>query len=648
MLKRLQKQTPLAVMAALALGLVLAGLAAPLAAQTSNPAPPELETAARQIAAARLGVPESEITTIGSATVPLTELGTVVYDFKLAHEPTDSYLQVTVDDAGVEQDLETLFTQEQDQHYAKYGALSPEFHQTLIDAPPGTSFEALIYVRMPFVEPAIQRPDPDTDPTEADVEAAATANDTDRQQAVAAAVQPVVDQLTGMGFLAEVDDLAPVVHTVVPSDILLNDIAWWGEVLQIESGEELAEPMLEIQLPACQTNVVHNQGITGAGTRLAAIEVGGQMNASNPFFSCLTQNTLFSCQSSHSAAVSGIIASNNTARLGHAYNTCLYLGGSCGGWPWQLRYATNWAAWQNARAFNLSFGAYRNGYVGGLDRYYDGLVQSGWRTVVPAAGNSGSGGYVASPGTAYNVVTVGSDDDRNTTYWPDDVMSSFSSTLNPRSWIGDRIKPEVTAPGTNINSTTNSSPWTGAVGSGTSFAAPAVTGISGLLMQRSPGLRVWPEAVKAILMASAEHNIEGAARLSNRDGAGAVVADRADRVARKVSGVGNWGGRYYNCSSPWLQSLTTVNLTAGQRIRFDMTWDASPNAWGYWWRPGADLDLWVSGPTSWLVAGSFSWDNTYEIVDFTAPATGSYNFQVRKYRCTANPYWLGWAWHIVP
>lgn len=379
------------------------------------------------------------------------------------------------------------------------------------------------------------------------------------------------------------------------------------------------------------------------------IEVGGQINTANPFLSsCVTQDTTYSCLHAHATAVAGIVKSSSTSRLGHSYNACVWIGGSCFGSSSQLANRSTAAANWGARTFNLSFGAYLGGNLGTLDRYYDGLVLNRWRSVVVAAGNSGSAGVVASPATAYNVVAVGSYDDRNTTYWPDDVMSGFSSTINPNSWIGDRTKPEVAAPGSNLDSTTNASPWTGAVGSGTSYAAPAVTGISALLMERNVALRVWPEAVKAILMATAEHNIEGATRLSTRDGAGGVVADRADDVARRRPGSGNWGGRYYSCTSPNLTTLTTFTATAGQRLRIAMAWDTNPNYALYTSRPVADLDLWVRGPSGWLVAGSFSWDNTYEIVDFVAPASGTYTVQARKYRCSSNPYWLGWAWHPVP
>jgi hypothetical protein len=49
-----------------------------------------------------------------------------------------------------------------------------------------------------------------------------------------------------------------------------------------------------------------------------------------------------------------------------------------------------------------------------------------------------------------------------------------------------------------------------------------------------------------------------------------------------------------------------------------------------------------------LVTASSSWDNTYEIVDFTAPTTGVYKLRVHKFRCDMSPRYLGYAWYQLP
>jgi hypothetical protein len=169
-----------------------------------------------------------------------------------------------------------------------------------------------------------------------------------------------------------------------------------------------------------------------------------------------------------------------------------------------------------------------------------------------------------------------------------------------------------------------------------------VTGVAALLIQRNSSLAVWPEAIKAILMTTAVHNIEGDARLSNKDGAGGIAADRADDVARGVNG--NWGAESYSCSTPTAHDVATISLTGGQRTRATIAWDNDPNYSSYASQPGADLDFQVINPSGSVVASSASYDNTYEIVDFTPTTTGSYKLRVNKYRCDYSPRWLGWAW----
>ena len=87
-------------------------------------------------------------------------------------------------------------------------------------------------------------------------------------------------------------------------------------------------------------------------------------------------------------------------------------------------------------------------------------------------------------------------------------MYACSSFGDPTSQNGDREKPELVAPAANIEMV-DPGPANLAVDSGTSFAAPHVTGVTALLMQQNSRLTIWPEITRAVLMASATHNIEG-------------------------------------------------------------------------------------------------------------------------------------------
>jgi hypothetical protein len=75
-----------------------------------------------------------------------------------------------------------------------------------------------------------------------------------------------------------------------------------------------------------------------------------------------------------------------------------------------------------------------------------------------------------------------------------------------------------------------------------------------------------------------------------------------------------------------------------------MVYDQNPSYASYGTQPSADLDLQIVSPGSALVAASVSFDNTYEIVDFTATTAGNYTMRVSRLRCDLTPAAVGWAW----
>ncbi len=103
---------------------------------------------------------------------------------------------------------------------------------------------------------------------------------------------------------------------------------------------------------------------------------------------------------------------------------------------------------------------------------------------------------------------------------------------------------------------------------GTSFAAPAVAGEAALLMSENASLKMWPEAVRA----------------------------------------------------------------AGEKKRVVVAWNSeSMGAYGSD-RLNVDLDLIIKSTTGIYLGNSTSWDNNYEIVEFTAPGDGIYTAEIHKHR----------------
>ena len=195
-------------------------------------------------------------------------------------------------------------------------------------------------------------------------------------------------------------------------------------------------------------------------------------------------------------------------------------------------------------------------------------------TVVVAAGNFGLNalgqenyGTISAPGNDPSVITVGSVNFKGTTARSDDTVNMFSSRGPTRSsWtdslgvrrVDNLLKPDLVAPGNAIvgaAATTASSTaptWntlaslyfsqlvtsTGIAQyygesqmrlSGTSIAAPAVSGAVALLLQQNPGLT--PALVKAILQYSAQP-IAGASLL--QQGAGLLNVNGAVALAKAL------------------------------------------------------------------------------------------------------------------
>lgn len=119
--------------------------------------------------------------------------------------------------------------------------------------------------------------------------------------------------------------------------------------------------------------------------------------------------------------------------------------------------------------------------------------------VVASAGNSGNScGAINSPAAMYaNALTVA---------W---TTSSVTNNLSGSSSVGpvtadgsNRMKPDISAPGSSVCSTIPTSPWFGTK-SGTSMSGPHVAGVAALLMSAFPELRNDPPAVRDILQQSA-------------------------------------------------------------------------------------------------------------------------------------------------
>lgn len=195
---------------------------------------------------------------------------------------------------------------------------------------------------------------------------------------------------------------------------------------------------------------------------------------------------------SHGTMTSGIIgAQGNNARgtTGVIWNSKLLpvavLDDSGNGSTVSVALGINYAVHQGAKIISLSLGGSEPDSI--LEEQINYALNQGV-VIVAAAGNNGCD-CLSYPARYGGVISVGSVNSNN-------VKSGFSN-------YGNRL--DIMAPGTNICSTAwSASNQTSnyACGDGTSFSAPLVSGVVGLLLAQNPSLT--PSQVRAALINSAK------------------------------------------------------------------------------------------------------------------------------------------------
>ncbi len=618
--------------------------------------PPDAGEIAVSLVAARLGIDPADLQVVNVADTSLAAGERPIVSAKVI-DPEGAIYGVAFDDGGKEVDLDALVADSRRNQRERFGAVDPALDAAL-QAAPDDRRPVLIWLAGASSE-LPPRPDANgvgLDPAEIDKVLAEI--DARRLDVVA----PIVDAV--LADVARYDDaavgLAPTPAIAATLDArAIAELAHDERIDTIYDAPAAAEELAAAK-QATGVDRVHGTGITGAGVRVGVIETGGRAEQSSLLLRPIVQDPLNVCATptTHTTNVTSVIVGRRLNFFGQlvgedgvAFGSDVRVGGSCANLPAELQTAATRAANWGARVLNLSFGSDTNLAVGGQDRFFDDLVHNRWRTVAksagnracPALGNSPADSEVTSPGLGYNVVTVGGFNDAGTGQWSDDTMYSCSSFGDPISTHNDREKPELAAPGANIT-LVDPGPANMSAHSGTSFAAPHVAGTTALLMQKNSRLAIWPEIVRAILMASATHNIEGATRLSDQDGAGGLVADRAAGIVENPAA---WNGVRFDCSTPRTLDLTTRGVGPRTHHRVAISWTTDPSFSDYTNRPSADIDLQVVNPLGQVVASSSSWDNTSEIVEFDSWTAGTFTVRAVNFRCDL-PTYVGWAWDTQP
>ncbi len=537
---------------------------------------------------------------------------------------------VDLDEAGNVTDIKAAKTLEYAKYREKYGKKEIELYEKLQKMNPDDTVEVGIWL-----SPIVDTSQPKSEISKKEYKEMLDA----KRLAYEQKEKPVLDILKAKNInIRYASQYAPLIYAQVPVK-LIADVENIPEVDGIYLSREF-KPALDTIAQTARVQQVWNAGITGSGVKVAVVEKE-RIDFSN---TNLTNGTVYNWSEPgmpHPTWVAGIIASRNNTYQGISYDVPRLLSANYGEGPVsqeesRVIAASEWAINESADILSNSY-SNDTGDTGralaGLDKYFDHIVWEHHKTVIAAAGNNGTGlAYVGTPGLGYNVVTVGGFEDMHDSDWSNDKIWAGSNYKDPISDYGDREKPEVVALATHNGldtiMSTNSprfepDPIGPTNGAGTSWAAPQVAAEAALLMQADSSLKIWPETVKAIIMASAVHNIEGDSRLSEKDGAGGIdISSAYDPRITESSGMIAFTSDF--------PKHFTFSATAGQKVRVVITWDSHPDSN----HPPvnddlqSDLNLVVYDPSSAVVNISDSFDNSYEIVEFIASTTGTYDATV--------------------
>ena len=229
-----------------------------------------------------------------------------------------------------------------------------------------------------------------------------------------------------------------------------------------------------------------------------------------------------------------------------------------GGMEWIIDPDNNPATNDGAQVVNMSLGG--TGTYSEMVAPTDNMVAA---NVFPSfsIGNSGPGASTTgSPGNVPSAFGVGATDSL-------DVIASFSSrgpvTWNYPPYVGTWIKPDISAPGVLIFSSVPGGTWEVAGWSGTSMAAPHVTGTVALMIQANPTLTV--EQVKLLLQQTAIDR--GDPGMDNTYGWGRVNAFGA--VSAALTGIGTLEGTISSSGGGTVEGAKVRLTDTGQQVYSD-------------------------------------------------------------------------------
>jgi hypothetical protein len=469
------------------------------------------------------------------------------------------------------------------------------------------------------------------------------------------------------GTVAYASTSAPVIFADLPASAVRHlaerlDVTALG----LEAGWE---PAMSVAGDTIEANWTGGEGDRGDGARVAVVEYhnvhrSGDMSGTVVKSHSTTGTLAYAGGGTfdHPTWVAGAIAGQSRTYRGVAPSASIISSGT-GGYRASLTYdrriiaAVDWAlSPEGGDADIVNTSLVQDTATGAEEarRYFDSIADDEGRLAISATGNyvNFNSWRVGSPGTGYNVLTVGGINDRGTRSRGDDRIwyvpgsngsNWFDRPGDPWNSHGDYNKPNLVAPAVGVR-TAN-----GLSATGTSVATPIVSGVAAQLIARRPVLAAWPEGARAVLMAGAIRRVRmpDGSRNMDHEGVGMTSAYWTNLIAN--AGDGTFGG--YRLGSMLAGDHVTqkISVRGGDRLRVALAWNSHTAGSGNLSKTDvlrSDLDLRVTGPGG-SDFGSYTVDNAYEFVEIEMPVTGTATIEVLQTRFDARSETYGLAWAKV-
>ena len=606
-------------------------------------------------------IPLTSMTILGESARRFRYTNQEVTRYKLLDETTGESTAVAIDPHGIAQNYSTLEANEKAEVAHRFGTMSPMLHDRLSRDLRAQNVEVML--KLAVEEPQLDK----SKLPSANLQQRASEHKRSVEVQAQIALERALlsaDLLPSQLGAIEVD--GPFVFAQVSAEHALrlaraDKVVFVGHhdpesVLDATSTTSATVTEIDDGVDATWTDLVHSAGFKGNAVRVAIAEYSlpsGDMSCL-PFV--MGQQTDIGLPRAHLYKTLLTVSNND-----HNYD------GTCGGT--RVGYAPDaellvangsgyidqftWAMNNGADVFSMSYhppSEETDANLSARDLYFDYMAtQYPYPVIVAAAGNQAATGAYAS-GKGYNFLGVGNIAFDNTlSNRCDNQIYHTSSWKNPNSTHGDREIPEIAMTGEmhKVSSLEFG---------GTSAATAALAASAALLIDAYSPLGGWPEAIRAILLASASHQLgdgELWSRLADgRDGVGLVNNYYANLIGavRENGSTPQW--RAYNYGSitetdfnhgVFDQHYYVPNTTWPIRVAF--TWNSKTTSTSSS-ELGVDLDMRLYDKNNNLLQVSSSWDNNYELIDYQpTTASGPYRIEIHASSVPSSLFtYYGIAW----